>query len=254
MARPSRWPRLLIALASVLGLLVSIAETSHAEVLRNDSVLKQAEVPCLQDSNLNLKGTAPNLELSRDGIFGSTPTFIDSLPLSKSGGNPYREIGTWSTGSLSSFSAAHPECWGPGFDNGIFRPHVWLGLRNSDDQGTKFDLKAEVLLDETVLGETEVHCVEGLTRSPAKAVEVAIYPIPGLDSAIIAHGPVLPTDAELRLRISARIGTDAAGPCKGHSSSTGLRLYYDSETRPSHILWYLCHPPEPFRCLAPVRD
>lgn len=260
MANSARWLPRLIGSVSVFGLIVAMAEPSHAqldtegEILLNDHGLKQARVACLQELFLNLKGTAPDLALSPDGVFGLAPTFIDSPLLPKSRGNPYREIGTWGTGSLSSFSAAHPECWGSGGDNIVARPHVWLGLRNSDDQGTRFDLKAELLLDDDVFGETEVHCVEGLTRNPAKAMEVVIYPVPGDFGAKVANGPILPTDGELRLRISARIGTDADGPCRGHSSSTGLRLYYDAESRPSHILWFLCISPETYRCLPPVRD
>jgi hypothetical protein len=244
---------------SVIGLVVAVARTSHAqldtktEVPANGNVSVHGEVICLHSVSLNLKGTAPNLELAPNGLFGVTPTFIDSLPLSKSGGNPYREIGTWSTGSLSSLSAAYPECWGPAVINALFRPHVWMGLRNSDDQGAKFDVKAELFFDDTTLGESEVRCVDGLTRNPAKALEVAVGPDYGFIH-IVANGPDLPTDGAIRLKISARMGTDGETPCKGHSSATGVRLYSDSESRPSHVLWYLCRPPVDLECLPPVRD
>lgn len=206
--------------------------------------------PCA--THLNLKGVAPNLELSLNDELGSTPTSIDSPPLTKAGGNPYRAIGTWSTAPLTDYSNDNTRCWGAFSSNSIFRPHVWLGLRDSDDQGTKFDLLAQVLLDGIEIGEAEVHCVEGVTRNPSKAVEVIIGPVPppATPPHSIAQGPTLPTDSELMLRISARIGTDADGPCKGHSSSKGLRLYYDSVTEPAHMLWLICVDP----CLPPIRD
>jgi hypothetical protein len=51
--------------------------------------------------------------------------------------------------------------------------HVWLGLRNSDDQGTQFDLKADLFFSGTpVVYSGEAHCITGVTRNPAKAKEV----------------------------------------------------------------------------------
>ncbi len=49
-------------------------------------------------------------------------------------GNPWQAVGTWS-GAAGLFS---------GTLSGLTDLHAWLGLKNSDDQGTNFDLRAEV--------------------------------------------------------------------------------------------------------------
>ncbi len=55
---------------------------------------------------------------------------------------------------------------------------MWLGLRNSDDQGTQFDLKAELTADPstgtTVVYSGELLCITGVTRNPSKAQEVMV--------------------------------------------------------------------------------
>ena len=96
-----------------------------------------------------------------------------------------------------------------------------LGLRNSDDQGTRFDLRAEVLRNGTVVGSSEINCINGLTRNPNLA-RVALLPFD--------RSPVGFTASDtLSLRILTRIGTNGAGQsCGGHGSATGLRLYFDS--------------------------
>ena len=48
---------------------------------------------------------------------------------------------------------------------------VWLGLLNSDDQGTKFDLKVEMFKNDVdmPIAEGMLRCIAGLTRDPNKA-------------------------------------------------------------------------------------
>src|SRR5262245_16083844 len=52
--------------------------------------------------------------------------------------------------------------------------HLWLGLRNSDDQGTQFDVLVELLRNGTVVASGLERCITGLTRNPSEAREVAI--------------------------------------------------------------------------------
>jgi sugar lactone lactonase YvrE len=104
---------------------------------------------------------------------------------------------------------------------------LWIGLKNSDDQGTQFDLKTELYVNGMPSSEGQILCATGVTRNPsnAKIVEVPSNPIEGLT---FDPGDVV------SLKISTRIGTNPDGTkCAGHNSAAGLRLYYDSASRPS---------------------
>lgn len=106
---------------------------------------------------------------------------------------------------------------------------LWLGLKNSDDQGARFDLKVELLKNGIPAFTGLRRCIAGLTRNPALARGVVIPLDP------VTTVPLLPTDV-LALKISTRIGTNPDDTkCVGHSGALGLRLYYDSANRPSHF-------------------
>ena len=110
---------------------------------------------------------------------------------------------------------------------------VWIGLKNSDDQGTQFDLRAEVYINGRLITEGEQLCITGVTRNPAYAKEVTI------PFRSISDGEYDPGDV-LFLRILTRIGTTpdgrkCVGPGGSHSNAVGLRLYYDAPTRPSRL-------------------
>jgi hypothetical protein len=110
--------------------------------------------------------------------------------------------------------------------------HLSIGLKNSDDQGTLFDLKVELLRNGSPIASGIGRCITGVTRNPDLAKEV-IVPFDPFGIVPIASGDVL------ALKVSARIGTNpddtrctAAG---GHNSAVGLRLYYDGTSRPSRF-------------------
>ena len=109
--------------------------------------------------------------------------------------------------------------------------HAWVGLKNSDDQGTRFDVQVELLENGNVVASGLTRCVTGVVRNANQAKEVII--------AWDAFGGVTldPGDV-LALRVSTRIGTNAndtkCGP-PGHNNAVGLRLYYDSTTRASRF-------------------
>ncbi len=73
--------------------------------------------------------TANPVTLFLDGFVPTSPTarYKDSSVVKFVGGNPWKEIGTW---------AAIP---GPSLLTELNDLQVWLGLKNSDDQGTRFD-------------------------------------------------------------------------------------------------------------------
>ncbi len=109
--------------------------------------------------------------------------------------------------------------------------HAFVGLRNSDDQGTLFDLQVELLQNGNPVASGLTRCVPGVTRNPSLAKQVVVpwYPL----TAPLAVG----TNDALALRISARIGTNPNGTkCTvaggSHNSATGLRVYYDAAFAP----------------------
>jgi len=58
---------------------------------------------------------------------------------------------------------------------------LWLGLKNSDDQGARLDVRIEIDKDGALLAAGETRCIKGVTRNPAQAlgVTVPLSPIPG---------------------------------------------------------------------------
>ena len=117
---------------------------------------------------------------------------------------------------------------------GLDDVQLWLGLRSSDDQGTLFDVKVELLKNGDLVASGLRHCVTGLTRNPmlAKGIGVAWDDFTSVSLA--------PTDV-VALRISTRIGTNrddtkcVPGPASAHASARGLRLYYDAASRPARF-------------------
>ena len=147
---------------------------------------------------------------------GSAAKYRDSAAIKFSGGNPWKTIGTWVADS--AFTS------GTVIELGDL--NVWLGLKNSDDQGTRFDLAAEVRKNGTLVAEGETLCITGVTRNPALAKEVTVIFQPF--SPVTFNG----ISDVLSIQLLTRIGTNGSGGfCGGHSNATGLRLYFDAADR-----------------------
>jgi predicted outer membrane repeat protein len=108
--------------------------------------------------------------------------------------------------------------------------HAWIGLKNGDDQGTKFDLYGELLKNGTTVASALQRCISGVTRNPSLAKE-AIVDWAAFSATVVNSGDVL------ALRLSTRIGTNPDNTkCAGtHSNAAGLRLYYDSKSTQSRF-------------------
>ncbi len=105
----------------------------------------------------------------------------------------------------------------------------WLGLKNSDDQGTRFDLLAEVYRGGTLVSSALTRCIAGVTRNPNNALQVA-SPFADFTPETLTSGELL------TLKLSTRIGTNPNDTkCQGHNNATGLRFYYDAPNRPSKL-------------------
>jgi len=110
---------------------------------------------------------------------------------------------------------------------------LWIGLQNSDDQGTQFDLRAELYINGVLVSDGVTLCITGVTRNALLAREVAVPFAPISDGGFTA-GDIL------SLRILTRIGTTpdglkCSGPGGSHNNAVGLRMYYDSPDRPSRF-------------------
>jgi len=158
----------------------------------------------------------PTLFLNATAPTAATAKFRDSAGVNFSGGNLWKDIGTWpaaaslTVGTLTALSDLH----------------VWLGLKNSDDQGTQFDLRAEVLKNGTVITTGLTRCITGIVRNAnqAKEATVAFGSVPST--------PFDGTTDQLSIRIATRIGTNPDDTqCSGHNNATGLRLYFDAANR-----------------------
>jgi hypothetical protein len=176
-------------------------------------------------SDYYLHGTGPNnnpptLFLNSTAPSATTDKYVDSAGVNFSGGNLWKSVGTWTastaltSGNLSTLGDLH----------------AWLGLKNSDDQGTQFDLRAEVYKNGTLFAAGETHCIASITRNSALAKEVAISF--GSFAPTIFNG----TSDLLSIKILTRVGTNSTGGlCGGHSNAVGLRLYFDMANRPSRF-------------------
>ena len=98
---------------------------------------------------------------------------------------------------------------------------IWLGLKNSDDVGTHFDVKAEVRKNGALIGTGEIDNVSGGSSGFNNAALRAI--------AVALSAPVLVTGGDtLSLTLSVRIGAT------GHRSGTA-RLWYNDTAANSRL-------------------
>jgi len=167
----------------------------------------------------------PILFLDTTAPTATTAKYKDSASLNFNGGNPWKEVGTW-TDETAQFTGTLQD---------LGDLHVWLGLKNSDDQGTQFDLRAEIWKNGTELvAAGQTLCITAVTRNPANAKEVTVMFDP---FAPVQFNNV--TD-ELSLKVLTRIGTNpngtkCPGPGGSHNNAVGLRVYFDATSRASQF-------------------
>jgi hypothetical protein len=101
--------------------------------------------------------------------------------------------------------------------------NVWIGLKTSDDAGTKFDLLAEVLRNGVVVGSGELDDVQGGSSGFNNAVQRTI-------NMALTGGPVTFQSGDtLAFRLSVRIAASS-----GHVSGTA-RLWYNDSAANSRV-------------------
>ena len=160
----------------------------------------------------------PTLFLDNVPPTGTTAKYKDSPSINVAGGNPWKDVGTWSAAPTAL----------SGTINSLGDVSLWLGLKNSDDVGTRFDVRVEAHKNGTLFAAGEIRCVQNVVRNPnnPKEVNVGFAPF----SAQSFNG----TSDAVSLRILTRVGTNGSGGlCGGHSNAVGLRIYFDASTRPA---------------------
>jgi hypothetical protein len=157
-------------------------------------------------SSLFLDGTAPT---------ATTPKQKDSAAINFNKGNPWADIGTWTAQGTSTVTPTALD--------------TWIGLKNSGDTNTAFDLRAEVYQNNTTLvASGESRCIKGVRNGVNLAKLVSVTLAPGT------------INGTLSLTLRTRIGTNPDGTrCSGtdasHSNAAGLRVYFDSVSRASKL-------------------
>jgi hypothetical protein len=128
----------------------------------------------------------------------------------------YKLVGSWSAAPIPGAAVAFGE---------FGDLHVWLGLVNSDDQGTNFDLRAELVKNgaSAPIATGELKDIRGVTRDPNRALEVTVA-FPAVSPVRFDPGDVL------TLNLYTKV-TDRGG----HNGAIGLVVYYDSTRRPARF-------------------
>jgi hypothetical protein len=164
-----------------------------------------------QGSSLVMNTTSPT---------GTAAKHRDSAGLKFAGGNPWKTVGTW-TG---------PARTAPRTLNGATDATAWLGLVDGADQAAYFDVRAEVLKNGIPVASGTAQCVGGLKSNPANAMQLTIpVDLNGGDVPLRVNDTVA-------LRVSTRMGTfGGTALCDVRAKAGGLRLYFDSSTRPSQV-------------------
>ncbi len=112
----------------------------------------------------------------------------------------------------------------PGLDINCLSPaELWIGLKNSDDVGTKFDLRAQVIFNGAVIGSGELDSVAGGSSGFNNAKERAV-------SMTLTANPTIETGDIICFVPSVRIATKVAG----HRSGTA-RLWYNDAAADSRF-------------------
>ena len=141
---------------------------------------------------------------------GTTAKSKDSAAVNRT---TYQEIGTWAAASTAAAIRL----------TSLSDVRVWVGLKNSDDQGTYFDLRAELRRNGATISSGETKNIQGVTLNPANAKEVTVA------FGSISGDQFNPGDV-LSIKVLTKVADSG-----GHSNAVGLRLYYDAVSRASRF-------------------
>jgi hypothetical protein len=160
-----------------------------------------------------LGSTEVTTDASCEGSFEAT------LLVAVAAGSFVTATATDAVGNTSEFSACRQVA---GLTVTALSPaRIWIGLKNSDDVGTRFDLKAEVLKNGSVIGSGEVDNIPGSGSGFNRAL------LDQIPLTLIAPTGFSPGDT-LSIRLSVRAGA------AGHRSGTA-RLWFNDAAADSRF-------------------
>jgi hypothetical protein len=165
----------------------------------------------VQNTTFYLHDVARNLMMNNATPRSTSPKYKDSPTIHRT---TFREIGTW-TYTVPAGMALQLDS--------SRNLYVWVGLANNNDQGTYFDIYAEVLKNGNQITYGGIDNIRGVVRNANSAKEVVI-PFEPIDDSGLNPGDVL------SIRIFAKVTAASS-----HRSAVGLRLYYDAISRPSRF-------------------
>ncbi|MGH7555856.1 MAG: hypothetical protein ACREMQ_22875, partial [Longimicrobiales bacterium] len=195
----------------------SAAELANAG-FPTDLLVIRAEPVTLYLHGSGATANPPTLFLDDAAPTGTTAKYKDSPSINIAGGNPWKAVGTWDANSALI----------TGTIGELDDVHLWVGLKNSDDTGTRFDVRVEAQKNGVTFAAGETLCVQNVVRNANNAKEVIVAFAPFSEQAFNGTSDVL------SLKVRTRVGTNGSGgSCGGHSNATGLRTYFDSTTRPA---------------------
>ena len=172
--------------------------------------------------------TVANTYYTIDG--GTQQTYSSPLPFTISGVGEHT-ITYWSidnsgvqeTHNSKTFTIAAVPTPTPTQLTSLSRAKVWVGVKNSDDVGIKFDLKAEIYKDNTLISSGEIDSVSGGSSGFAHA---QLDTIP-----FNSFSPInFPADSQLKIKLYAR------NACSGSGKNSGTaRLWYNDSQANSKL-------------------
>jgi hypothetical protein len=98
---------------------------------------------------------------------------------------------------------------------------LFVGLKNTDDEGTRFDLNAEVLVNGSVVSSGLTRCVVGVTRNPINA---KITPNPSQDLFLRSDGGACKDAPSAGVTIRFLDDTDPIAPAAKCKDSAAINF------------------------------
>ena len=169
-----------------------------------------------------------NYRADAGSSFAGTASFAFTIPAHKTWVLVIHEVAATGCASysgtisgLTSNTDGGGAC--PPFVTDLSPANVWLGLKNSDDVGTYFDLKAEIYNNGSLIGSGETLNLAGGSSGFNNAKERIIDLVRSANHVSFASGDTL------SIKLYARIGTNPAKPESAHRSGTARLWFNDAQ-------------------------
>jgi Immunoglobulin I-set domain len=215
---------------TVSGTCGNASQSATLNVLANTTTSDPADQTVCQGTTVNFSttasGTGPftyvwkkGATVLNTGAFGGRVTIVSSgnnstLTISSTQAGDAGTYSVETTGACNTATQSATLTVNGAPVTAVGPANVWIGVKNSDDVGTKFDLLAEVLRNGVVIGSGQLNEVPGGSSGFNNAVQRTI------NMALTGSGDFC-SGGTLSFRLSVRIAASS-----GHVSGTA-RLWYN---------------------------